>query len=103
MLFVAIFLKCKLYLPVLGHVLYAAIMLPKFYKITSLENKFFIQVFCKQHDLASHDSLVVGSIGCELCGVAGTSPTSRGGGVSQDLQINYCLEDSRISSIPDSM
>ena len=74
-----------------------------FIKSRVLKIKIFIQVFCKQHDLASHDSLVVGSIGCEFCGVAGTSPTSRGGGVSQDLQINYCLEDSRISSIPDSM
>ena len=41
MLLVAIFWKCKLYLQVLGHVLYAAVMLPKFYKITSLEKKNF--------------------------------------------------------------
>ena len=39
MLLVAIFWKCKLYLQVLGHVLYAAVMLSKFYKITSLEKK----------------------------------------------------------------
>ena len=45
MLFVAIFLKCKLYLQVLGHVLYAAIMLTKFYKITNLENKNFYTGF----------------------------------------------------------
>ena len=31
--------KCKLYTQVLGYVLYAAVMLPKFYKITSLEKK----------------------------------------------------------------
>ena len=31
MLLVAIFYKCKLYLQVLGHVLYAAVMLSKFY------------------------------------------------------------------------
>ena len=30
--------KCKLCLQDLGYVLYAAVMLPKFYKITSLEN-----------------------------------------------------------------
>ena len=64
-----------MYLQVLGHVLYVAIMLPKIYKITSVEKKNFIQVFSKQHGLASHDSLVVGS----FCGVAGTSPASRGG------------------------
>ena len=31
--------KCKLCLQDLGYVLYAVVMLPKFYKITSLENK----------------------------------------------------------------
>ena len=31
--------KCKLYIQVLGYVLYPAVMLPKFYKITSLEKK----------------------------------------------------------------
>ena len=66
----------------MGHVLYSVIMLPKFYKITSLEKKIFIRVFSKQHSLASQDSLVVGSIGWEFCGVAGTSTASRGGGVS---------------------
>ena len=35
------FEKCKLYIHVLGYVLYAAVMLPKFYKITSLEKKNF--------------------------------------------------------------
>ena len=39
MLLVAMFKKCKLYIQVLGYVLYTAVMLPKFYKITSLENK----------------------------------------------------------------
>ena len=33
------FEKCKLYIQVLGFVLYAAVMLLKFYKITSLERK----------------------------------------------------------------
>ena len=42
---VAIFWKCKLYLQVLGHVLYAAVMLPKIYKITSLEKKKFYTDF----------------------------------------------------------
>ena len=41
MLLVAVFYKCKLYLQVLGHVLYVDFMLPKFYKITSLEKKNF--------------------------------------------------------------
>ena len=45
-------------------------------------NKKFIRVFSKQHSLASQDSLVVGSIGWEFCGVAGTLHASRGGGVS---------------------
>ena len=45
MLLVAIFWKCKLYLQVLGHVLYAAVMLPKFYKTTSLEKKIFYTGF----------------------------------------------------------
>ena len=45
MLLVAIFWKYKLYLQVLGHVLYAAIMLPKFSKITSLEKKIFYTGF----------------------------------------------------------
>ena len=36
---------CKLCIQDLGHVLYAAVMLPKFYKITSLENKIFYTRF----------------------------------------------------------
>ena len=39
------FEKCKLYIQVLGFVLYAAVMLPKFYKITSLEKKNFYTGF----------------------------------------------------------
>ena len=39
------FEKCKLYIQVLGYVLYAAVMLPKFYKITSLEKKNFYTGF----------------------------------------------------------
>ena len=58
------FEKCKLYIQVLGYVLYAAVMLPKFYKITSVEKKKnFIRVFSKQHGFALQNSLVVGSNG----------------------------------------
>ena len=39
------FEKCKLYIQVLGYVLYAVVMLPKFYKITSLEKKKFYTGF----------------------------------------------------------
>ena len=39
------FEKCKLYIQVLGFVLYAAVMLPKFYKIISLERKNFYTGF----------------------------------------------------------
>ena len=42
---VAIFWKCKLYLQVLGYVLYAVVMLSKFYKIISLEKKNFYTGF----------------------------------------------------------
>ena len=67
----------------MGYVLYAAVMLPKFYKITSLEKKKKIyRVFSKQHGFASQDSLVVRSNGWGFCGVAGTPPASGGGGVS---------------------
>ena len=37
--------KCKLYIQVLGYVLYAVVMLPKFYKITNLEKKNFYTGF----------------------------------------------------------
>ena len=36
------FEKCKLYILVLRYVMYAAVMLLKFYKITSLEKNFFL-------------------------------------------------------------
>ena len=36
---------CKLCIQDLGHVLYAAVMLPKFYKIISLEKKIFYRSF----------------------------------------------------------
>ena len=39
------FEKCKLYIQVLGYVLYAAVLLPKFYKITSLEKRKFYTDF----------------------------------------------------------
>ena len=39
------FEMCKLYIQVLGDVLYAAVMLPKFYKITSLKRKKFYTGF----------------------------------------------------------
>ena len=38
---------CQLCIQDLGHVLYAAAMLPKFYKITSLEKKIFYTSFQK--------------------------------------------------------
>ena len=37
--------KCKLYIQALGYVLYAVVMLPKFYKITNLEKKNFYTGF----------------------------------------------------------
>ena len=51
---------CKLCIQVLGYVLYAAVMLPKCYKITSLEKeKKFIRVVSKQYGFASHEFIVV--------------------------------------------
>ena len=48
------FEKCKLYIQVLGYVMYAVVMLPKFYKITSLEKNFFFKrIFSKQQGFAS--------------------------------------------------
>ena len=59
-------------------------MLPKFYKIISLEKKKkFIRVFSKPYGFASQDSLVVGSNGWGFCGVANTPTTIRGGGVTR--------------------
>ena len=57
------FEKFKLCLQDLEHVLYAVVMQPKFYKITSLEKNFFIRVFSKQHGFTSQDSLVIGNNG----------------------------------------
>ena len=75
--------KCKLYIQVLGYVLYEAVMLPKFYKITSVEKKKqIIRVFSNQYGFASKDSLVIGSNGWGFCGVVGTPATTRGGGVT---------------------
>ena len=48
------FEKCKLYIQVLGYVLYAAVMLPKFYKITSLENNFFLNGFLARNKASLH-------------------------------------------------
>ena len=54
------FEKCKPYIQVLGYVLYAAVMPPKFYKITSLEKKKkFKLIFSKQQSFATQDSLVI--------------------------------------------
>ena len=39
------FVKCKLYIQVLEFVMYAAVILPKFYKITCLEKKNFYTGF----------------------------------------------------------
>ena len=51
---------CKLCIQVLGYVLYAAVMLSKFYKITSLgKEKKFIRVVSKQYGFASQEFLVV--------------------------------------------
>ena len=56
-------------------------MLPKFYKITSLEKKKkIIRVFSKQHGFTSQDCLVVRSNGWGFFRVVGTSPASKGVG-----------------------
>ena len=46
--------KCKLYIQVLGYVLYVTVMLPKFYKITSLEKKKKIIRVFSEHMASSH-------------------------------------------------
>ena len=51
------FEKCKLYIQVLGYVLYAIVMLPKFYKITSLEKKFFLNGFSASNKVSLHRTL----------------------------------------------
>ena len=77
------FEKCKLYIQVFRYVLYAAVMLLKFYKITSLQKeKNFIRVLSKQHGFASQDALVVGSKDWGFCGVADAPAASRGEGVT---------------------
>ena len=48
------FEKCKLYIQVLGYVLYAAVMLPKFYKITSLEKKKILYGFSASNTASLH-------------------------------------------------
>ena len=48
------FEKCKLYISVLGYVLYAVVMLPKFYKITSLEKKKFLNGFSASNKSSLH-------------------------------------------------
>ena len=48
------FEKCKLCLPDLEHVLYAAVMLSKFYKITSLEKKIFLYGFSTSNMASLH-------------------------------------------------
>ena len=51
---------CKLCIQDLGHVLYAAVMLPRFYKILSGEKgKKIIRDLSKQYVFASQDFLVV--------------------------------------------
>ena len=48
------FEKCKLYIQVLGYVLYAAVMLSKFYKITSLEKKKILYKFSASNTASLH-------------------------------------------------
>ena len=51
---------CKLCIQDLGHVLYPAVMLPRFYKILSGEKeKKIIRDLSKQYGFASQDFLVV--------------------------------------------
>ena len=51
------FEKCKLYIQVLGYVLYAAVMLLKFYKITSLEKKKNLYGFSASNTASLHGIL----------------------------------------------
>ena len=51
------FEKCKLYIQVWGYVLYAAVMLPKFYKITNLEKKIFYTGFSASNMTSLHKIL----------------------------------------------
>ena len=66
---------------VLGHVLYTAVMLPKFYKITSLgKNIFFYEIEASNtaslHRIFYSLELTSG----DFCGVASTPADSRGWG-----------------------
>ena len=73
--------KCKVCIQDLGHVLYVAVMLPRFLANHKLEKgKTFIRVFSKQYGFASHLPLEVTA--GDFCGVAGTPAASRGWGVS---------------------
>ena len=51
------FEKCKLYIQVLGYVLYVAVILLKFYKITSLEKKIFFYGFSASNTASLHKIL----------------------------------------------
>ena len=48
------FEKCKLYIQVLGYVMYATIMLSKFYKITSLEKENILYGFLASNTASLH-------------------------------------------------
>ena len=48
------FEKCKLYIQVLGIILYAAVMLSKFYKIISLEKKKFLYEISESNTASLH-------------------------------------------------
>ena len=48
------FEKCELYIQVLGYVLYEAVMLPKFYKITSLERTKILYGFSASNTASLH-------------------------------------------------
>ena len=48
------FEKCKLYIQVLQYVLYSAVVLPKFYKITSLGKKNFYTGFSARNTASLH-------------------------------------------------
>ena len=51
------FEKCKLYIQVLGYVLYASVILLKFYKITSLEKKKIFYGFSASNTASLHKIL----------------------------------------------
>ena len=51
------FEQCKLYIHVLGYVMYAAVILPKFYKITSLKKKKNLYGFSASNTASLHRKL----------------------------------------------